>query len=113
MKENVDALVRQLTPYRQRPGIRAALLISHDGFLVAATADETVNAEAVAAQIGAVIDVAARLAGELDQPATKYITFELTGLNIVLSPFSQELLLALVGTPEAITLSYTIAGGPA
>lgn len=113
MNDNVDALLAQLTPYRERPGIAAALLISRDGFLVAATADDSINAEAVAAQLGATIDIGARLAGELAQGATKYITFELTGLNVVLSPFSDGLLLALVGTPEAITLTYGLRGAPA
>ena len=31
-----DALASKLAPYRERPGVKAALLISHDGFLVAA-----------------------------------------------------------------------------
>ena len=113
MTDNVDALLEQLIPYRQRPGISAALLLSRDGFLVAAAADDTINAEAVAAQLGGTIDIGARLAGELAQGATKYITFELTGLNVVLSPFSDGLLLALIGTPEAITLTYSLRGAPA
>jgi predicted regulator of Ras-like GTPase activity (Roadblock/LC7/MglB family) len=113
MNEDVDALVRQLEPYRRRPGIAAALLISRDGFLVAKLADDSFNAEAVAAQLGATIDIGARLAGELGQPATRFITFELSGLNAVLSPFNEDLLLALVGTPDAIGLSYTLRGGPA
>jgi predicted regulator of Ras-like GTPase activity (Roadblock/LC7/MglB family) len=113
MNDNVDALVAKLAPYRQRPGITAALLISRDGFLVAAAADDTINAEAIAAQLGATIDIGARLAGELAQGATRYITFELTALNVVLSPFSDGLLLALVGTPEAITLTYSLRGASA
>lgn len=113
MNDNVDALVHQLEPYRRRPGVLAALLISRDGFLVASLTDDGVNAEAIAAQLGATIDIGARLAGELGQPATRFITFELTGLNAVLSPFNEDLLLALVGTPDAIGLSYTLRGGPA
>jgi predicted regulator of Ras-like GTPase activity (Roadblock/LC7/MglB family) len=110
MTERDDTLASKLAPYRAHEGVLAALLISADGFLVAADADPSLNAEAVAAQLGAVVDVAARLAGELAQSETRYITFELTGLNVVLSPFGEGLLLALVGVPEIITLKYGFAG---
>jgi predicted regulator of Ras-like GTPase activity (Roadblock/LC7/MglB family) len=108
-----DALVSQLEPYRRRPGMKAALLISSDGFLVASSTDGSLDAEAIAAHIGGVVDIGARLAGELAQEGTRFVTFELTGLNIVLSPFGDELLLALVGTPEAITLKYGLGGAGA
>ena len=108
-----DALASKLAPYRERPGVKGALLISHDGFLVAAAADTDIDTEAVAAHLGGAIDIAARLADELGQRETRLITVELDGLNIVLAPFSDELLLCLVGTPEAISLDYRLRGGKA
>ena len=57
-----DALASQLAPYRERPGVKAALLISHDGFLVASSADDGIDSEAIAAHLGGAIDIAARLA---------------------------------------------------
>ena len=77
MSDQADALAAQLAPYRETPGIIAALLISHDGFVVAADADEGFEADAVAAQVAGVIDIGARLAGELGQPEAKYISVEL------------------------------------
>ena len=65
MTEQADSLAAKLAPYRENPGIVAALLISRDGFLVAADRDESFAAEAVAAQVAGAIDVGARLAGEL------------------------------------------------
>jgi len=103
-----DNLVSKLAPYREHPGIKAALLISRDGFLVASSADDDVNVEAVAAQVAGIIDISARLADELNQEKTGYITIELTDLNAVLAPFGGELLLTLIGTPEAIGLQYTL-----
>jgi predicted regulator of Ras-like GTPase activity (Roadblock/LC7/MglB family) len=103
-----DTLVRKLEPYREQPGILAALLVSRDGFLVAASADDAVDAEAVAAQVAGVIDIGARLADELEQAETRYIGIELSGINVVLAPFESELVLALVGTREAITLEYKL-----
>jgi predicted regulator of Ras-like GTPase activity (Roadblock/LC7/MglB family) len=108
-----DALASKLAPYRERPGVKGALLISHDGFLVAAAADADVDTEAVAAHLGGAIDIAARLADELAQRETRLITVELDQLNIVLAPFSDELLLCLIGTPEAISLEYRLRGGRA
>jgi predicted regulator of Ras-like GTPase activity (Roadblock/LC7/MglB family) len=103
-----DTLVNKLEPYRTQPGVLAALLVSRDGFLVAASADERVDAEAVAAQVAGIIDIGARLAEELEQPETRYVGIELSGMNVVLAPFEGELLLALVGTPDAITLDYRL-----
>ena len=108
-----DALASKLAPYRERPGVKAALLVSHDGFLIASSADADVDAEAVAAHVGGVIDIAARLADELGQRETRLLTVELDDLNVVLAPFSDELLLCLVGTADAIRLEYRLRGGPA
>ena len=106
-----DTLVSKLQPYRERPGVLAALLVSRDGFLVAAAADDGIDAEAVAAQVAGVIDIGTRLAEELEQAETRYVGIELSGVNVVLAPFEGELVLALVGTPDAITLDYKLRQG--
>ena len=62
MTDQADILAAQLAPYRETPGIVAALLISRDGFVIAADADPDFNADAVAAQVAGVIDIGARLA---------------------------------------------------
>ena len=107
-----DALGTKLAPYRERPGVKAALLISHDGFLVASSADPDINAEAIAAHVGGTIDIATRLADELAQRETHLITVGLDDLNIVLAPFSDQLLLCLIGTSDAIKIEYRLRGGP-
>jgi predicted regulator of Ras-like GTPase activity (Roadblock/LC7/MglB family) len=107
-----DTLISKLQPYREQPGVLAALLVSRDGFLVAASHDEGIDAEAIAAQVAGVIDIGARLAEELDQAETLYVGIELSGLNVVLAPFEGELLLVLVGSPEAITLEYKLRRTP-
>ena len=106
-----DDLVTLLARYRQDPGIRAALLVGGDGFLVAAAAAPGINVAAVAAQVADMLDVCHRLALELDQHETRIITFELTGLNVVVAPFEGELLLVLIGDPQAVRLSYSLRDG--
>lgn len=108
MSDPADALTARLAPYRENPGIVAALLISHDGFVVAADADEGFAAEAVAAQVAGVIDVGARLADELGQHQARYLSVEFDDLNVVLAPFGDELLLALVGSPDALICDYRL-----
>jgi predicted regulator of Ras-like GTPase activity (Roadblock/LC7/MglB family) len=103
-----DTLAARLAPYRETPGIIAALLVSHDGFVVAADADAGFAGDAVAAQVAGVIDIGARLASELGEPAAKYITLEFEGHNAVLAPFGDELMLVLVGTPDALSCEYHI-----
>ena len=76
MTDQADILAAQLAPYRETPGIVAALLISRDGFVIAADADAGFNADAVAAQVAGVIDIGARLAAELQQPEAKYISID-------------------------------------
>jgi predicted regulator of Ras-like GTPase activity (Roadblock/LC7/MglB family) len=106
--DQADILAAQLAPYRETPGIVAALLISRDGFVVAADADPGFTSEAVAAQVAGVIDVGARLAAELGKPEAKYISVELEDLNVVLAPFGGELMLVLVGMPSALTCEYRL-----
>jgi predicted regulator of Ras-like GTPase activity (Roadblock/LC7/MglB family) len=108
VSDQTDSLVDTLTPYRETPGIVAALLISHDGFVVAAAAEPGFAADAVAAQVAGAIDLGSRLAGELGQAKAKYISLEFDTLNVVLAPFGDELLLALVGEPGALICEYRL-----
>jgi predicted regulator of Ras-like GTPase activity (Roadblock/LC7/MglB family) len=108
---STDALLEELARYRRDPGIRAALFVSGDGFLIAGSADGSIDTEAVAAQIAGVLLCGRRLAAELDQEATRYLTFELDDLNILVAPFDQDMLLVLIGRPETLELTYTVRGG--
>jgi predicted regulator of Ras-like GTPase activity (Roadblock/LC7/MglB family) len=108
MTEQADILAAQLAPYRQTQGIVAALLVSRDGFVIAADAEPGFKAEAVAAQVAGVIDIGARLAAELGQPGARYISLDLDGLNVVLAPFDGELMLVLAGLPSALTCEYRL-----
>jgi predicted regulator of Ras-like GTPase activity (Roadblock/LC7/MglB family) len=113
MSDQADSLATRLAPYRETPGVLAAMLISRDGFVVAADAEPGFAADAVAAQVAGAIDLGARLAGELGQSEARYISLEFESLNVVLAPFGDELLLALVGEPHALICEYRLntAGG--
>ena len=108
MSDQADSLAARLAPYRETPGIIAALLISHDGFVVAADAEADFNTDAVAAQVAGAIDMGSRLAGELGQTAAKYISLEFDDINVVLAPFGDELMLALVGARSTLTCEYRL-----
>jgi predicted regulator of Ras-like GTPase activity (Roadblock/LC7/MglB family) len=105
---DLDALAARLAPYRESGGIVAALLISRDGFVVAADAEPGFDASAVAAQVAGVIDVGRRLASELRQPEARYISVEFQSVNVVLAPFGDELMLALIGDPGTLTCDYRL-----
>ena len=108
MTDQADMLAAQLAPYRDTPGIVAALLISRDGFVVAADTDPGFKADAVAAQVAGVIDIGARLAAEVGQPEAKYISIDFADLNVVLAPFGSELMLVLAGAPSALICEYRL-----
>jgi len=108
VNDQSDSLVARLSPYRETPGIVAALLISRDGFVIAADADPEFSVDAVAAQAAGAIDLGARLALELGQGEAKYISLEFDALNVVLAPFGDEVMLVLVGTPDALTCEYRL-----
>lgn len=108
MTDQADTLAAQLAPYREAPGMVAALLVSRDGFVIAADADPDFKSEAVAAQVAGVIDIGARLSSELGRPAAKYISVEFDDLNLVLAPFGAELMLVLVGLPSALSCEYRL-----
>ena len=108
MTDQADMLAAQLAPYRDTPGIVAALLISRDGFVVAADADPGFKADAVAAQVAGVIDVGARLAAEVGQQEARYISIDFADLNVVLAPFGSELMLVLAGAPSALICEFRL-----
>lgn len=108
MTDQADTLAAHLAPYRETPGIIAAMLISRDGFVVAADAVPDLDTNAVAAQVAGVIDIGVRLAAELGQTAARYSSVDFDGLNVVLAPFGSELILVLVGLPSALTCEYRL-----
>lgn len=108
MTNHVDTLASRLAPYRQIPGMIAALLISSDGFVVAADAEPGFNLDAFAAQAGGLIGYSTRLAAELGDHAAKYISMEFEEVAMVLAPFGDDLLLALVGRPTALVCQYRL-----
>jgi predicted regulator of Ras-like GTPase activity (Roadblock/LC7/MglB family) len=109
LTDSVDALAARLVPYRQTPGIIAALLISSDGFVVAADAEPGFSADAVAALASGVIGIGSKLAGELRQGAAKYIAIEFDDLTMVLAPFGDQLMLVLVGLPTTLICDYRLS----
>jgi predicted regulator of Ras-like GTPase activity (Roadblock/LC7/MglB family) len=106
--QSSDALAATLRPYREDPGVLAALLISRDGFVVAAEADPAVDVTALAAHLGGVLDLGSRLARELGQHETRHVFVELDERTLLLSPFGDELLLALVGDADTLTCDYRL-----
>jgi len=106
--DQADTLAAQLAPYRETPGIIAAMLISRDGFVVAADADPELDTSAVAAQAAGFIDLGLRLAAELGQTSARYSSIDFDDLNLVLAPFGSELLLVLVGLPSALACEYRL-----
>jgi len=107
-EQQPDTLAATLRPYRENPGVVAALLVSRDGFVIAADADESVDVTAVAAHLGGILDVGARLARELGQRETRHVFVELDDRTVLVSPFGDELLLALVGEAAALTCEYRL-----
>lgn len=108
-----DSLAATLRPYRENPGVLAALLISRDGFVVAADADDGIDVAAIAAHLGGILDIGARLSRELGQEQTRHVFVELDERTLLISPFGDELLLALVGNAETLTCDYRLRRAPA
>ena len=82
-EQQSDTLAATLRPYRANPGVVAALLVSRDGFVIAADADESVDVTAVAAHLGGILDVGARLARELGQRETRHVFVEIDDRTVL------------------------------
>jgi predicted regulator of Ras-like GTPase activity (Roadblock/LC7/MglB family) len=108
MTDQADTLARTLATYRRTPGIVAALLVSRDGFVIAADAEPGFAVTAFAAQAGGLISCVASLGAELGEHAAKYVSVEFAGVTMVLAPFGDELLLALLGHPTALVCQYRL-----
>lgn len=109
MTDRADILAARLAPFREAPGMLAAMLISRDGFVVAADVGPGFHADAFAAHAGGIIEITGRLASELGERAAKYIAVEFEDKTMVLAPFSDELLLALVGERTALSCQYHLS----
>jgi len=105
-----DVLRDELARYRHDPGIKAALFVSGEGLLITSVADADVDVEAVAAQLAGVVLAGRRLAEELGQTGARYIALELDDLNVIVAPFDDDVLLTLVGKPDALDLDYSVRG---
>ncbi len=99
-----DTLVAELDRYRADRRIRAALLVSEDGFLVAASAADGVDVDALAAQLAPIIISVRQLAEEVEAGATRLISIELERSTVLVAPFENSVLLALIGEPDALAL---------
>jgi predicted regulator of Ras-like GTPase activity (Roadblock/LC7/MglB family) len=105
-----DVLRDELARYRHDPGIKAALFVSGEGLLITSVADDDVDVEAVAAQLAGVVLAGTRLATELGQSEARFVTLELDRLNVVVAPFDDDVLLVLIGGPDALDLDYSVRG---
>jgi predicted regulator of Ras-like GTPase activity (Roadblock/LC7/MglB family) len=98
----LDPLKQALGGYLAIPGIRAALLISDQGLLVSSMAKEGVDTASIAALAIDTVRTAQRFGQQVGAGTLDTMSIEFDGLTVVLAPFTQDVMLALLASPGSV-----------
>jgi predicted regulator of Ras-like GTPase activity (Roadblock/LC7/MglB family) len=86
---------------RQRDGITAAVVLGRDGLLIDSQADQSVDAEQVAAHVPSILQYAEELGGAASQGDLRTVVLEFAHGATVLSAMSREVVLLVLASPSA------------
>lgn len=98
----LDPLKQALGGYLAIPGIRAALLISDQGLLVSSMAKEGVDTASIAALAIDTVRTAQRFGQQVGAGTLDTMSIEFDSLTVVLAPFTQDVMLALLASPGSV-----------
>lgn len=86
---------------RQRDGITAAVVLGRDGLLIDSQADQSVDAEQVAAHVPSILQYAEELGNAASQGDLRTVVLEFGHGATILSAMSHEVVLLVLASPAA------------
>jgi predicted regulator of Ras-like GTPase activity (Roadblock/LC7/MglB family) len=97
-----DSLRQAIREYLQIPGMKAALLVSDQGLMISSATKEPTDTAAIAALVIDTVETAQRFGLQLSAGFLDTLTLEFEKLTIVLAPFTEDVMLALVAEPGSV-----------
>jgi predicted regulator of Ras-like GTPase activity (Roadblock/LC7/MglB family) len=109
--EHDDPTYAMMSAYLDVPGIMAAILVSDQGLVINSAQKEDVDTATVSALVVDIVAAAQRFGRESSSGTLDTLTIEFEGLSLLLAPFGQDCMLALVGHPGAFLQQSAPVGG--
>ncbi len=107
---SVDLFREALAEYLTLPGMQAAILVSDQGLMISGVAIDGVDTVSIAALIVDTISSAQRLGAQARGGSLGTMTVEYENLNLIVAPFSPEVMLVIVAEPGSIAATSPRAG---
>ena len=101
-KRRADPFTEALEEYLSIPGMKAALLISDQGLMISSVAREGVDAASIAALAIDTVATVQRFGLQVQAGYLDTMRIEFDKLTVVLAPFAQDVMLALVAVAGSL-----------
>jgi predicted regulator of Ras-like GTPase activity (Roadblock/LC7/MglB family) len=106
-----DPIHELMCSYLDIPGMLAAILVSDEGFVVNCAQSEEIDTDSISALVMDTVSSAQRFGDELRAGRVDTLTVEYETMTLLLAPFEQNVMLALVALPGTFALRSEITAG--
>jgi predicted regulator of Ras-like GTPase activity (Roadblock/LC7/MglB family) len=106
-----DPIYQLMCSYLDIPGMLAAILVSHEGFVVNCAQTDDIDIDSISALIMDTVSTAQRFGDELRAGRLDTLTVDYETMTLLLAPFEQNVMLALVALPGTFALRSEMAAG--
>lgn len=99
-----DPMLELIESYLDIPGMMAAILVSDQGLVINSAQTAGVDIDTISALLVDMVTTAQRFGGEANVGRLDTMTVEFERMTLLLAPFEQEMMLALVARPGTFAL---------
>ncbi len=99
-----DPMLELIESYLDIPGMLAAILVSDQGLVINSAQTAGVDIDTISALLVDMVTTAQRFGGEMNVGRLDTMTVEFEQMTLLLAPFEQEMMLALVARPGTFAL---------
>ena len=105
-----DPIDELMCSYLDISGMLAAILVSNDGLVINCAMTQETEIETISALVIDVVTSAQRFGVETSAGRLDTMTIEFEGLSLLLAPFEQDVMMALVAIPGTFALQGVMPG---
>jgi predicted regulator of Ras-like GTPase activity (Roadblock/LC7/MglB family) len=102
--ESSDPMFELMQSYLDIPGMLAAMLVSDQGLVINSAQADAVDIDTLSALLVDIVATGQRFGEEAGVGGLETMTVEFDSLTLLLAPFQQDVMLALVGRPGTFAL---------
>lgn len=106
-----DPIYDLMCSYLDIPGMLAAILVSDQGLVINCAQAESIDIDSISALVMDTVATAQRFGREMKAGRLDTMTIEFETMTLLLAPFEQDVMLALVALPGTFALKSEMAAG--